>query len=67
VRYLNIDAVSRWMFDSMPIDGLQRLLLYQPHHQVGYAMGLLGLIAVARRTRRYDPAALAVAGVLLGL
>ena len=69
VRYLNIDAVSRWMFDppAMPIDGLQRLLLYQPHHQVGYAMGLLGLIAVARRTRRFDPAALAVAGALLGL
>ncbi|MEO8681507.1 MAG: hypothetical protein ABI665_20840 [Vicinamibacterales bacterium] len=67
VRYLNIDALSRWFFQGMPIDGMQRLLLYQPHHQVGYAMGLLGLVAVARRARRYDPAALGVAGLLLGL
>jgi hypothetical protein len=46
---------------------MQRLLMYQPHHQVGYAMGMLALVAVARRTRRFDPAALAVVGLLLGL
>jgi hypothetical protein len=65
VRYLNIDAISRWFFDGMPIDGLQRIFFYQPHHAVGYVLGLLGVIAVARRTRERDPAALAVAGSLL--
>ena len=49
----------------MPIDGLQRVLWYQPHHAVGYTLGLLGLLAVARRTRDRDPAVFAVAGALL--
>lgn len=66
LRSLNIDAVSRWYFQGMPIDGLQRLLFYQPHHEAGYAAGLLGMLAVSHRTRRYDPATLAVSGVLLG-
>lgn len=67
VRYLNIDAVTRWMFHAMPIDGLQRVLFYQPHHALGYGLGFLGLWAVASRNRRFDPMAMAVAGVLLGL
>ena len=67
LRNLNIDAISRWFLQAMPIDGLQRLLLYQPHHAVGYAMGLLGLLAFSHRARRSDPLAVAVAGTLLGL
>lgn len=67
VRELNIDAISRWTFESMPLDGLQRLLFYQPHHACGYALALMGLLAVARRARVADPAAMAVAGALLGL
>ena len=31
VKNLNIDAISRWYFQGIPIDGLQRLLFYQPH------------------------------------
>ena len=65
VRYLNIDAISRWVFGGMPIDGLQRVLWYQPHHAAGYTVGLLGLLAVARRTRDRDPAVFTVAGALL--
>ena len=67
VRDLNIDAVTRWHLQGMPIDGLQRVLFYQPHHATGYAVGFLGLLAVAGRTRRYDPTAMAIGGVLLGL
>ncbi len=67
VRYLNIDALSRWEFGALPIDGLQRVLFYQPHHAVGYAIGFLGVLAVTSRARRLDPAAMGVAGVLLGL
>ena len=65
VRYLNIDAISRWYYNGMPIDGLQRILWYQPHHAAGYVLGLLGVIAVVRRRRVQDPAAFAVAGSLL--
>jgi hypothetical protein len=43
------------------------MLLYQPHHAVGYAMGLLGVLMIARRARPLDPATFAVAGSLLGL
>ena len=67
VRYLNIDAISRWSFGGMPIDGLQRILWYQPHHAAGYVLGMLGVLAVARRRRRQDPAVFAVAGTLLAM
>lgn len=67
IRNLNIDAISRWYFQGIPIDGLQRLLLYQPHHIVGYTIGLIGLLALAVRRRPVDAAAFAVSGVCLGL
>ena len=67
VRNLNIDAITRWWFQGIPIDGLQRLLFYQPHHIVGYGIGLIGLLAIARRTRARDGVAFAVAGICLGL
>lgn len=67
LRYLNIDAVVRWELQGMPIDGLQRVLFYQPHHAVGYSLGFLGVLAITDRRRRFDPMALAVGGTLLGL
>lgn len=67
IRNLNIDAISRWNFGGIPIDGLQRVLFYQPHHIVGYTIGLIGLLALAVRTRATDGAAFAVSGVCLGL
>lgn len=67
VKYLNIDAMSRWRLQGMPIDGLQRVLFYQPHHAIGYGLGFLGILAVMGRRRRFDPMALAVGGTLLGL
>jgi len=67
VRVLNIDAITRWLYGGMPIDGLHRVLLYQPHHALGYVLGLLGLLAVVRRTRERDPAVFAVSGLLLAL
>ena len=67
VKNLNIDAISRWWFQGIPIDGLQRLLFYQPHHAVGYGIGMIGLLAIARRERPRDGAAFAIAGTCLGL
>lgn len=67
VKNLNIDAISRWYFQGIPIDGLQRLLFYQPHHAVGYGVGMIGLVAIARRIRPVDAVAFAVAGACLAL
>lgn len=67
VKNLNIDAISRWYFQGIPIDGLQRLLFYQPHHAVGYGVGMIGLVSIARRIRPVDAPAFAIAGVCLGL
>jgi hypothetical protein len=44
LRMLNIDAMTRWMFQGMPIDGLHRLLLYQPQHQLAYLLGFSALL-----------------------
>jgi hypothetical protein len=48
VRDLNIDAVSRWMLQpqGMPIDGLHRLLWYQPHHALAWSLSLSALLVV---------------------
>jgi hypothetical protein len=67
LRDTNIDAVTRWFYGGMPVDGLQRLLLYQPHHLTGYVTGLsaLLLVSLARNVRRM--AVCLWAGILLGL
>jgi len=67
VKSLNIDAISRWYFQGIPIDGLQRVLFYQPHHAIGYVIGMIGLLSIALRTRAQDGVAFVVAGVCLGL
>ncbi|MGV3517132.1 hypothetical protein [Luteitalea sp.] len=66
VRYLNIDAISRWMFGALPIDGLQRLLLYQPQHQIGYALACTALLLMVQQRRRPQVGAAAMAGAVLG-
>ena len=67
VKSINIDAVTRWFYQGMPVDGLQRLLLYQPHHLTGYVLALSALWLAAFAE---DVAAVGVAlwaGILLGL
>jgi len=55
VRYINIDAVENWYYGALKIDGLQRLLWYQPHHAMGYAAGLSALLCAtqAREVGRF--------------
>jgi len=66
LRYLNIDAITRWVFQSLPIDGLHRLLLYQPQHQLGYLLGFSALLLLIQARDRSRPALLLVAGAFLG-
>lgn len=66
VRYLNIDAVTRWIYHSMPVDGLQRLLLYQPQHQIGYELAFSALVLLEESVEFADTRALFLVGTLLG-
>ncbi|HTV00733.1 MAG TPA: hypothetical protein VMF13_09360, partial [Luteitalea sp.] len=67
VRYLNIDAVSRWFFGALPIDGLHRVLLYQPQHQIGYALACGALLVMVQQAPHPQVRAAGLAGALLGL
>src|SRR4029079_1040207 len=64
---VNIDAVTRWFYKGMPVDGLQRLLLYQPHHLTGYMLALaaLWLVTLAEDVREASVALWA--GILLAM
>lgn len=67
LRIVNIDAVTRWFYESLPVDGLHRLLLYQPqHHAMAYAVGLSAVLLVVQTRKVTRPALMAVVGVLLG-
>src|SRR5205085_1702228 len=67
LRYLNIDAVANWIYHGMKVDGLQRLLLYQPQHQVGYAVGFSALLLLVQARDASRAALLFLVGVFLGL
>ena len=67
VRYLNIDAVTRWIYHSMPVDGLQRLLLYQPQHQLGYVMGLSALLLLVQIRDAARAGLMALAGLFIAM
>ncbi len=67
LRDTNIDAVTRWFYQGMAVDGLQRLLLYQPHHLTGYVASLTSLWLVASARDVTQVAVSLWAGILLGL
>jgi hypothetical protein len=67
VDTLNIDAVTRWFYDSLPVDGLHRLLWYQPHHSTGYAMGLSAVLVASEADDGLAPGVMVLCGTLLGL
>jgi hypothetical protein len=67
VQYLNIDAVTRWIYHSMPVDGLQRLLLYQPQHELGYVIGGSALLVLVQARGATRIGVMALAGSLIAL
>ena len=67
LKELNIDAITRWWFDGLTIDGLPRSIWYNPQHSMAVALGL-GAMIVASRFRTERTAAVgATAGLCLGL
>lgn len=67
VKTINIDAVTRWFYEGMPVDGLQRMLLYQPHHLTGYMLCLAALWLVGCARDVTETSVSLWAGILLGL
>jgi len=64
---INVDAVTRWFYSAMPVDGLHRMLLYQPHHLGGYAIGLTALLIIARTADVTRPLVALTAGTFLAM
>jgi hypothetical protein len=67
VRDLNIDSMTGWVYGSLRVDGLQRLLLYQPQHQAGYVLGFSALLLLAQARERITLGVLFLAGLFLAL
>lgn len=65
---LNIDAVTGWApFNGLRIDNIPRSLWYTPQHTTSIALGLLALVIGALAGSSAAPAAIAGAGLALGL
>jgi uncharacterized membrane protein len=63
----NIDAITAWMFGGLRVDNVPRSLWYTPQHTTSIALGLAGLHIAVRTGAAARPAAIACAGLALGL
>ncbi len=62
---INVDALSRWVFELISLDGLHRSMLYTPQHLFSYSL-LLVLILLLVRGEPKDVRGAVLCGVLLG-
>lgn len=62
---VNVDALSRWAFELVSLDGLHRSLLYTPQHLFSYSLLLVLILLMVRGEPKGVPGAL-LSGVLLG-
>lgn len=63
----NVDAISNWSFGGLRIDNIPRSLWYTPQHTTSIALGLVALTIAALAGARAPLAAIAGAGLALGL
>jgi hypothetical protein len=63
----NVDAITAWRFGGLRIDNVPRSLWYTPQHTTAIALGLTGLLVAALAGARGRLAAIAGAGLALGL
>lgn len=67
LRRQNIDAISNWQYGTLKVDGLQRLLLWQPHHALSWALGLSALAILMEARDNGRVVVNLLAGALLAL
>ena len=65
LRALNIDAISNWKFGALKVDGLHRVLLYQPQHVTAWAVSLSALVVLRQARDNGRLGVNAFAGLLL--
>jgi hypothetical protein len=64
---VNVDAISRWVFELTSLDGLHRSVLYTPQHLFSYSLLLVLVPIVFRRRTHLAPSVRnLVAGSILG-
>lgn len=66
LRDLNIDALAAWAFKGLRIDNLPRTMWYTPQHGYSCAVGVLAIPIALYGGVRAKPAAILLAGCLLG-
>jgi hypothetical protein len=66
LRDLNIDAIAAWAFKGLRIDNLPRTMWYTPQHGFSCALGVLAVPIALCAGVRAKPAAILLAGCLLG-
>ena len=64
---MNIDAITAWRYGGLRIDNIPRSLWYTPQHTTSLALGLVGLLVASAAGARASLAAIAGAGLALGL
>jgi hypothetical protein len=64
---MNIDAITAWRYGGLRIDNIPRSLWYTPQHTTSLALGLVGLVVASTAGARASMAAIAGAGLALGL
>lgn len=64
---LNIDAISNWKFQSLKVDGLHRLLLYQRQHATAWAVALSALLVLVEAREKGRFGVNLLAGTLLAV
>lgn len=64
---MNIDAVTAWRYGGLRIDNIPRSLWYTPQHTTSAALGLVGLTIASTAGAEAPIAAIAGAGLALGL
>jgi hypothetical protein len=65
--YTNVDAITAWAFGGLRVDNMPRSLWYTPQHTTSIALGLVALNIGVLAGAFARPAAIAAAGLALGL
>ena len=67
LRDMNVDAMTAWSFGGLRVDNMPRSLWYTPQHTTSIALGLAGLTIAVHTGAAAPMAAIAAAGLALGL
>ena len=65
-RYVNIDGLTRWIWDLPPVDGLHRMMWYTPQHELALSFGMLVIAGCVLARRPHSLARGIADGLLLG-